>query len=93
MPKLDFHPPAIGPKSSKPDSVLCPGKSHLFFRKHNLFEEKVVFCQHWTVVWRGEGSPGVPDSGRIYNLNCFNNKRYLLAHEPSCLEGPASGKI
>lgn len=46
VPKLYFLPPAIGPKGSKPGSVLCPRKSHLFFRKHNLFEEKVVFCQH-----------------------------------------------
>lgn len=28
----------------------------------------------------GGVSPGDLESGRIYNLNCFNNKRYLLAH-------------
>lgn len=78
MTKLDFHPPAIGPKGSKPGSVLCPGKSHLFFRKHNLFEEKVV-----PALGGGGGggvSPGDLESGRIYNLNCFNSERYLLAH-------------
>lgn len=78
VPKLDFHPPAIGPKGSKPGSVLCPGKSHLFFRKHNLFEEKVV-----PALGGGGGggvSPGDLESGRIYNLNCFNSERYLLAH-------------
>lgn len=76
--KLDFHPPAIGPKGSKPGSVLCPGKSHLFFRKHNLFEEKVV-----PALGGGRGggvSSGDLESGRIYNLNCFNSERYLLAH-------------
>lgn len=74
------HPPAIGPKGSKPGSVLCPGKSHLFFREHNLFEEKVVLCQHWAVAEEGGVSPGDLESGRIYNLNCFNSERYLLAH-------------
>lgn len=52
------HPPAIGPKGSKPGSVLCPGKSHLCFRKHNLFEEKVVLCQHWAVAEEGGVSWG-----------------------------------